>query len=203
MKKLKYLILCMFGFSMGLTSCNSEDPGFNEEPTPDPYDTLEFYSINYDFSKKEIKDVSIPEFKESFENNSNQTIPITIYPYLDRGTLYLIMEDLENNLEGLEYVVPIPKYENDAWSETETNTIETVFGETTSFNPINGNHSFTINADPWETKKYGYILTFSELTVPFEAIFIGENYGDKYNFTGILIIRVPINCDIKIDETDS
>ena len=64
MKKIKSLILCMFGFSMGLTSCNSEEPGFNEEPDPDPYDTIEFHSIVYDFSKKEIKDVVGSEYRE-------------------------------------------------------------------------------------------------------------------------------------------
>ena len=52
MFKIKSLLLCMMCFSMGLNSCNSEDPGFNEEPDPDPYDTLEFHSIVYDFSKK-------------------------------------------------------------------------------------------------------------------------------------------------------
>ena len=60
MKKIKYLILCLFAFSLGLTSCNNEDTGFNEETNPEPYDMLEFYSIVYDFSKKEIKEVQSP-----------------------------------------------------------------------------------------------------------------------------------------------
>ena len=198
MKKIKSLILCMFGFSMGLTTCNSENPGFNEEPTQDPYDTLEFYSIEFDFSKKEIKEVMSSEYKESFENNSDQIIPMTFYPYLDQGKAEFQTGEMENLLEGLECEVQVPNYENDAWSETETNTIKTVFGETTSFNPTNGNIPFTINFDPWKNTKYGYVLTFSELTVPFDATFSGENYGDKYNFTGILKISVPINCEIKI-----
>ena len=203
MKKIKSLILCMFGFSMGLTSCNSEDTGFNEEPTPDPYDTLEFYSIEYDFSKKEIKEVLGSEYKESFENNSDQIIPMTFYPYLDQGMLEFKTGEMENLLEGLECEVPVPNYENDAWSETTTNTIKTVFGETTSFNPINGNVPFSLNFDPWKTTRYDYVLTFSELIVPFEAKFIGENYGEEHNFTGILKIRVPINCDIKIEDIAS
>ena len=62
------------------------------------------------------------------------------------------------------------------------------------------NISFIINADPWETTKYGYVITFSELTVPFEAIFKGNNYGTEFNVSGILTIRVPINCDIQIEE---
>ena len=57
MIKIKYLNLCLFGFILGLTSCNSEDTGFIEEPDPDPFDNLEFYSIDYDFSKKEIREV--------------------------------------------------------------------------------------------------------------------------------------------------
>lgn len=203
MKKIKCFILCLFGFSLGLTSCKSEEPGFNEEPNPDPYDTFEFYSITYDYSKKEINEVKSPEFKESFENNSDQIIPMTFYPYLDQGKVEFTSSDMEINLDGLEFEVPVPNFENDAWSETETNSIKTVFGKTTSFNPINGNLSFTINFDPCETTRYGYILTFNELAVPFEATFIGKNYGVKYNFTGILIIRVPINCNIKIEETDS
>ena len=203
MKKIKYLILCLFGFSLGLTSCNSEDAGFNEGPNPDPYDTLEFYSIVYDFSKQEINDVSSSEYKESFENNSDQTIPMTFYPYLDQGKAEFETGEVERLLDGLECEVPVPNYENDAWSETKTNPIKTVFGKTSSFNPLNGNTSFTINFDPWETTKYGYVLTFSELSVPFEATFIGGNYGGKYSFTGILKIRVPINCDIKIEETHS
>ncbi|MCH5243101.1 MAG: hypothetical protein J1F67_11920 [Muribaculaceae bacterium] len=203
MKKIKSLILCMFGFSIGLISCNSEEPGFNEEPDPDPYDTLEFYSIEYDFSKKEIKDVLGSEYKESFENNSDQIIPMTFYPYLDQGKAEFQTGEMENLLEGLECEVPVPNYENDAWSKTETNIIKTVFGETTSFNPINGNVPFTLNFDPWKTTRYYYVLTFSELVVPFEAILIGENYGGEYNVTGILKIRVPINCDIKIEDTAS
>ena len=113
------------------------------------------------------------------------------------------MGEMGKFLDGLECEVPVPNYENETWSETQTNILKTVFGETTSFNPINGNISFTINADPWETTKYGYVITFSELTVPFEAIFIGNNYGTEYNCTGILTIRIPINCDIKIEETES
>ena len=203
MKMIKFLTLCLYGFSLGLTSCNSEDPGFNEEPTPDPYDTLEFYSIEYDFSKKEINVISSSEYKESFENNSDQTVPMTFYPYLDQGLLEFKTGEMENLLEALEFEVPVPNYENDIWSETKNNSIKTIFGETTSFNPTNNNISFTINFDPWVTTKYSYILTFSELSVPFEATFIGENYGDKYNFSGILMIRVPISCDIKIEATSS
>ena len=203
MKKIKSLILCMFGFSIGLISCNSEEPGFNEEPDPDPYDTLEFYSIEYDFSKKVIKDVLRSEYKESFENNSDQIIPMTFYPYFDQGKAEFQTGEMENLLEGLECEVPVPNYENDVWSEKETNTIKTVFGETTSFNPTNGNVPYTLNFDPWKTTSYDYALTFSELIVPFDAIFIGENYGDEHNFTGILKIRVPINCDIKIEDTAS
>ena len=203
MKQIKSLILCMFGFSMVLTSCNSEDPGFNEEPIPDPYDTLEFYSIEYDFSKKEINEVSGSEYKESFENNTDQIIPMTFYPYLDQGIVEFKTGEMENLLEGLECKVPVPNYENDAWTEKETNIIKTVFGETTSFNPTNGNVQFTLNFDPWITTRYDYVLTFSELIVPFEAIFIGENHGGKYNFTGILKIMVPINCDIKIEDSAS
>ena len=203
MKKIKSLLLCMMSFSFGLTSCNSEEPGFNEEPDPDPYDTIEFHSIVYDFSKKEIKDVLGSEYKESFENNSDQIIPMTFYPYLDQGKAEFQTGEMENLLEGLECEVPVPNYENDAWSETETSTIKTVFGETTSFNPTNGNVPFTLNFDPWKTTRYDYVLTFSELIVPFEAIFIGKNYGGEYNFTGILKIRVPINCDIKIEDTAS
>ena len=198
MKKIKSLILCLFGFSLGLTSCNNDDTGFNEETNPDSYDTLEFYSIVYDFTKKEINDVSSSEYKESFENNSEQIIPMTFYPYLDQGKMEFITGEKEKFLDGLECEVPVPNYENDAWSETETNSIKTVFGETTSFNPINGKIPFTIKFNPWETTKYGYVLTFSELAVPFEATFIEGKYGGKYNVTGILIIRVPINCDIKI-----
>ena len=193
----------MFGFSMGLISCNSEDPGLNEESTPDTYDTLEFYSIEYDFSKKEIKEVMSSEYKESFENNIDQIIPMTFYPYLDQGMLEFQTGEMENLLEGLKCEVPVPSYKNDAWSETETNTIETVFGETTPFNPTNGNVPFTISFDPWKTTRYDYVLTFSELIVPFEAIFIGKNYGGEYSFTGILKIKVPINCDIKIEDTAS
>ena len=204
MKKIKCLILCMCGFSLGLTSCNNnEDNVFNEEPNPDLYDILEFYSIVYDFSKKEIHEISSTEIKESFENNSEQIIPMTFYPYLDQGTAEFRMGEEGNFLAGLECEIPIPNYENDLWSETETNLIETIFGETTSFNPINGNISFIINFDPWETTKYGYVLTFSELVVPFEATFIGRNYGGKYNSIGTLKIRVPINCDIKIEEKAS
>ena len=203
MRKIKSLILCTFGFSMGLISCNSEDPGFNEEPTLDPYDTLEFFSIEYDFSKKEIKEVKGSEYKESFENNSDQIIPMTFYPYLDQGMLEFKSGEMEPSLDGLECEVPVPNYENDAWSETETNTIKTVFGETTSFNPTNGNVPFNLSLDPWKTTRYDYVLTFSELIIPFEAIFIGENYGGEYNFTGILKIRVPINCDIKLEDTAS
>ena len=203
MKKIKSLLLCMMSFSFGLTSCNSEDPGFNEEPDPDPYDTLEFYSIVYDFSKKEINDVSSAEYKESFENNSDQIIPMTFYPYLDQGMLEFKTGEMENLLEGLECEVPVPNYENNDWRETETNTIKTIFGETTSFNPTNGNISFTISFDPWKTTRYDYVLTLSELIIPFEAIFIGKNYGGEYSFTGLLKIRVPINCDIKIEDTAS
>ena len=203
MKKIKSLILCMIGFSMGLTSCNSEDPGFNEEPTPDPYDTFEFYSIEYDFSKKEIKEVISSEYKESFENNSDQIIPMTFYPYLDQGMLEFKTSEMENLFEGLECEVPVPNYKNDIWTETENSTIKTVFGEKTSFNPTNGNVPFTLNFDPWKATRYNYVLTFSELIVPFEAIFIGENYGGEYSFTGILKIRVPINCDIKKEGTAS
>ena len=203
MKKFKYTILCLIGFSLGLTSCNSEDPGFNEEPKPDPFDTLEFYSLEYDFSQKEINVVSSPEYKESFQNNTDQIVPMTLYPYLDQGQMEFNTSEMGNILDGLECDIPVPIYENDAWSETKTNSIKTVFGKTTSFNPINGNISFTLNFDPRETTKYGYILTFSELTVPFEAIFIGNNYGAENNFSGILTIRVPINCDIKIKETES
>ena len=201
MKKIKSLILCMFGFSMGLTSCNSDDPGFNEEPTLYPYDTLEFYSIEYDFSKKEIKEVQSPEFKESLENNSEQIIPITFYPYLDQGALEFRIEEMESYFDGQECEVPVPSYENDKWSESQTISIPTIFGETTIFNPLNGNISFSINADPWKITKYGYVLTFSELTIPFVATLISRNYGNKYNLVGKLIIRVPINCDIKIKET--
>ena len=203
MKKIKSLFFCLLGLSLVLPSCNSEDPGFNEEPTPDPYDTLEFYSIEYDFSKKEIKEVLGSEYKESFENNSDQIIPMTFYPYLDQGKAEFQTGEMETSLDGLKCEVPVPSYKNDAWSETETNTIETVFGETTPFNPTNGNVPFTQYFDPWETTRYDYVLTFSELVVPFEAIFIGENYGDEHNFTGILKIRVPINCDIKIEDTAS
>ena len=203
MIKIKSLILCMFGFSMGLTSCNSEETGFNEEPDPDPYDTLEFHSIEYDFSKKGIKEVMGSEYKESFENNSDQIIPMTFYPYLDQGQVEFKTGEMETSLDGLECEVPVPSYKNDAWSETETNTIETIFGETTPFNPTNRNVPFTLNFDPWKTTRYDYVLTFSELVVPFEAIFIGENYGGEYSFTGILKIRVPINCDIKIEDTAS
>ena len=203
MTKIKYLILCLFGLSLALTSCKSEDSGFNDELNPDPYDTLEFYSIKYDFSKKEINVFSSPEFIERFENNTDRIIPVTFYPYLDQGTLEFRMGEAENHLDGLEYEVPVPSYENDTWSESQTNMLKTVFGKTTSFNPLNGNISFTINADPWETTKYVYVITFSELTVPFEAIFIGNNYGVEYDFTGILTISVPINCDIKIEEAES
>ena len=203
MAKIRCLILGLFCSMLVVTSCNSEDTGFNEEPNPDPFDTLEFYSIEYDFSKKEINTVSSTEFKERLENNTGQIIPITFYPYLDQGTLEFIMEDLENNLEGLECDVRVPKYENDFWSATQTITLKTVFGETTSFNPLNGNVSITINADPWDTRKYSYIITFSELTVPYKAIFKGENYGGKYNYSGNLKIKVPVSCDIKIEETDS
>ena len=199
MKKIIFLILCLFGFLLGLTSCRSEEPGFMEEPSPDPYDSLEFYSIVYDFSKKEIKEVQNPEFKESLENNSDQIIPITIYPYLYQGALEFRMVESENHLDGLECEIPVPIYENDTWTESQTITFKTVIGETISFNPLNGNYSFTINADPWETRKYGYILTFSELTVPFEAIFRGNNYGGEYNCSGVLTIRIPINFDIKIE----
>lgn len=203
MKKFKYLILCMFGFSLCLTSCNNDDSRFNEEPDPEPFDIIEFYSIGYDFSKKEINVVKSPEFKESLENNSDATVPITLYPYLDQGTLDFIMEEGENNLDGLECEVPVPNFENDSWSETQTITLKTVFGKTTLFNPFNGNISYTINADPWETTKYSFILTFSELTVPFEATFIGLNYGSEFKFTGILKIRVPSNCDIIIEDPES
>ena len=203
MKKIKYLILCLFVFSLGLTSCNNEDTGFNEETNPEPYDMLEFYSIVYDFSKKEIKEVQSPEFKESFENNSDQIIPMTFSPYIDQGKVEFQTGEMEKLLDGLECDVPVPNYENDAWSETKTSSIKTVFGETTSFNPINGNTSFTVNFDPRKTTKYGYALTFSELAVPFAATFVGGKHGSKHNFTGMLIIRVPINCDIKIEETDS
>ena len=203
MKKNKYLILCLLVFLLGSTSCNNEDNGVYEEPNPDPYDTLEFYSIVYDFGKKEIKDVSSLEFKESFENNSDRIVPMTFFPYLDQGMAEFNMEEMGKFLDGLECEVPVPDFENNTWSETETNSIKTIFGKTTSFNPINGNTSFTINFDPWVTTKYSYILTFSELSVPFEATFIGENYGNKYNVSGILMIRVPISCDIKIEETAS
>ena len=101
----------------------------------------------------------------------------------------------EKFLDGLECEVPVPNYENVAWSETKTSSIKTVFGKTTSFNPINGNTSFTVNFDPRETTKYSYVLSFSELVVLFETTFIGRNNGGKYNFTGMLIIRFPINCD--------
>ena len=198
MDKIKSWIFCLFGFSLGLMSCNSKNPGFNDEPNPDPYDTLVFCSITYDFSKKEINEVISPEFQESFENNSDQIIPMTFYPYVDQGMLEYKTGEKENLLDGLECEIPVPNYANDVWSETETNSIKTVFGETTSFNPINGKIPFTINFNPWETTKYGYVLTFSELAVPFEATFIEGKYGGKYNVTGILIIRVPINCDIKI-----
>ena len=110
---------------------------------------------------------------------------------------------MEILLDGLECEVPVPNYENEVWSETKNNSIKTIFGELTSFNPTNDNISFTINFDPWITTKYSYILTFSELSVPFEATFIGENYGGEYNYSGVLKIRFPINCDIKIKETDS
>ncbi|MCH5237463.1 MAG: hypothetical protein J1E95_06660 [Muribaculaceae bacterium] len=113
------------------------------------------------------------------------------------------MGEIDNFLDGLECEVPVPDYENDAWSETQTKPLKTVFGETTSFNPFNGNVSFTINADPWETIKYSFILTFSELTVPFKAIFIGSNYGVEYSCSGILTIKVPINCEIKIEDIGS
>ena len=128
---------------------------------------------------------------------------MTFYPYLDQGKVEFKTGEMENFLEGLECEIPVPYYEMDAWSETETNSIKTVFGKTTSFNPINGNISFTINFDPWETIKYGYVLTFSELTVPFEAFFRGNNYGVEYSCTGILTIRIPINFDIIIEETES
>ena len=200
MKRIKFLTLCLVGVLMGFSACSHEEPGINEEPDPDPYDTLEFYSIEYDFSKKEIKEVQSPEFKERLENNSDQIIPITFYPYLDQGRVELIMGEKEIKLDGLECEVPVPSYENGTWSESQTISTPTIFGQTISFNPLNGNDSFTINADPWETTKYGYILTFSELTVPFEAILIGNNYGEEYSCSGILTIRVPINCDIKIEE---
>ena len=199
MKKIKCLLLCLFGFLLGLSSCNSDDPKINEEPGPDPFDTLEFYSIEYDFSKKEVKDVISHEFKESLENNSGQIIPITLYPFLDQGTVEFSMEEMGKILDGLECVVPVPIYENDTWIESQTIKVNTVLGETTSFNPLNGNISFTINGEPWETTKYSYILTFSELTVPYEAIFRESNYGSEYSFIGFLKIRTPINCDIKIE----
>ena len=203
MVKIKYLSLCLIGVLAGFSACSKEEPGINEEPTPDPYDTLEFYSIEYDFSKKEIKEIQSPEFKESLENNSDQIIPITFYPYLDQGAFELRMGVAESNIDGLECEVPLPCYENDTWSESQTISIPTVFGKATTFNPLNGNISFTLNADSWITTKYSYVLTFSELTVPFEAIFIGNNYGTEYSCTGILTIRIPINCDIKIEETES
>ena len=143
------------------------------------------------------------EYKEFFENNSDQIIPMTFYPYLDQGKAEFQIGEMENLLEGLECEIPVPNYENDAWSETDTNTIKTDFGETTSFNPINGNVPFNLNFDPWKTTRYDYVLTFSELIIPFEAIFKGENYGGEYSFTGILKIRVPIICDIKIEATAS
>ena len=201
MINVKYLILCLFGFLLGITSCKNEDPFIIEEP--DPYDTLEFYSIEYDFNKKEINVFSSPEYKESLENNTDQTIPMTFYPYLDQGTLEFKIAESENPLDGVKCEVTVPSYENDTWSGSQTISMPTVFGEVTSFNPLNGNISFTINADPWKTTTYGYILTFSELTVPFEAIFRGNNYGVEYSCIGILTIRIPIKCDIKIEETDS
>lgn len=203
MKMIKFMTLCLYGFSLGLTSCYKEDTGFNEEINPDPYDSLKFHSIMYDFSKKEINVISSSEYKESFENNCDQTVPMTFYPYLDQGLLVFKTGEIENLLDGLECEVPVPNYENDAWSEIKNKSIKTIFGEITSFNPANDNISFTINFDPWVTTKYSYVLTFSELSVPFEATFIGENYGDKYNFSGILMIRVPISCDIKIEATPS
>ena len=36
-----------------------------------------------------------------------------------------------------------------------------------------------------------------------EAIFIGKNYGTEYNCSGILTIKIPIGCDIRIEETES
>ena len=202
MEKNNPLILFLIGFLLVLSSCNSEDSSFNKEPAPDTFDTPEFYSIEYDFSKKEIKEFSSSKFKESFENNSDQVVPMTFFPYLDQGMAEFNMEEMGKFLDGLECEVPVPEFENNTWNETETNSIKTIFGKTTSFNPINGNTSFTINFDPWETTKYTYVITFSELTVPFEVTFIGANYGGKYNFSGILKIRVPINCDIKIGEPD-
>ena len=201
MKKITYFVLCLIGFSLGFSSCNKEETEIIEEPTPDPYDIIEFYSIEYDFSKKEIRNYSSPEFKESFENNSDQIVPVTVYPYLDQGLLEFNLGKLENILVGLECEVPVPCYENETWSESEMIIVKTSFGETpTFFNPFNGNISFTIETKPWETLRYSYVLNYSELTVPFEAIFIGNNYGVEYNFSGLLNIRVPINCDLTVKE---
>ena len=91
MIKIKYLILCLFGLILGLISCNREDTEYNEETNQDSFGTLEFYSIKYDFNKKEINEFASPEFKESFENNSDQIIPMIFYPYLDQGTVEFTM----------------------------------------------------------------------------------------------------------------
>lgn len=200
MIKNKYLGLCLFSFLLGFSGCSKEEPELNEEPHPDQYDNLEFHFIEYDFSKKEIKEVQSPEFKESFENNTDQIITISIYPYFNQGTMEFSMEEMGNFLDGLECEVPVPKYENDSWSEIQTITVKSSFGTIWNFNPYNGNFSFTINADSWKTTKYGYTLTFSELTIPFEAIFVGSNYGWEYSCKGILKIRTPINYNIKLEE---
>ena len=198
MVKINYLILCLISL-LCLNSCSKEDRDINEEPNPDPYDTLEFYSMEYDFSKKEVNEVTSREFKESLENNSDQIIPVTFYPYLDQGTLEFNIREMETILDGFECEVPVPILENNIWSQSDTVPMKITFGKIMNFNPFNGNISFTIDADPWNTLRYSYILTFSELTVPFKAVFVGANYGNEYKYSGSLTIRVPINCDIKME----
>ena len=200
MKLFNSLIFSLVGLMMALASCNDDVPELIGTPDQETDDNLEFYSVEYDFNKKEIKNILSPEFKESLTNNSDQIVPINIYPYFNQASVEFSLSDSDYGLDGLEYEIPIPSFQNDTWSEAPTDNVKVNIGGINNFNPENGDLSFTLKVNPRETLKYSFKITLSQLTVPFVATFVGDNHGKLYKFSGELSVSVPTNFELKIEE---
>ena len=169
----------------------------------EPGHPMLLYSISYDFDKSQVIELTEYKVKETITNNTDAETSSVYRPYAGVGGNALLKPDV-NWLSDLEYDIPIPKYVNEEWSHKETQKVHMYFGRETKFTTQNIDNNITVpvTIPPNSTLTIVCSLTYSRLTVPFDAVLYKQNTGIKEYADGTAVITVPISFNVSIEQPE-
>lgn len=128
-----------------------------------PYEIKDF---GLDINRYSYKTETKTGFRETFHNNSDQTVKFIIYPYKDwQSNLTLIPDYEELWSAGALGVVSIPYFKDGKWTEYETEQIEAKLDSTISFysSMVDINEEVYVEAPPHSSITVSKKMTYAIL----------------------------------------